>query len=104
MATRAALLPLAVALLWGGAASSHAAEAEQHACLTKEQRRGVVAGGHVVTLAKAAQAARKGRGGEIIRASLCRRGKGFVYLLTLLPRDGKVIRATVDAVTGKLVD
>lgn len=71
-------------------------------CLTKEQRRAVAAAGKVVPLAKAIRAAR-GHRGDVVRARLCHGPNGFVYLLTLLARDGRVTRASVDAGTGRLV-
>lgn len=73
------------------------------ACLTREQRRVAVAAKQVVPLSAALRAAH-GRRGELVNAQLCRGPAGLYYLLTLLPRDGKVARATVDAGSGKLAD
>jgi hypothetical protein len=70
-------------------------------CLTREQRRAAVVSKQVVPLSAALRAAH-GRRAELVNAQLCRGSSGLYYLLTLLPRDGKVTRATVDAVTGKL--
>jgi hypothetical protein len=39
----------------------------------------------------------------VVRARLCRRGTGLVYVLTLLAPSGKVTRATVDAANGELI-
>ena len=41
--------------------------------------------------------------GTLVRARLCRGNDGLVYVLTVLARDGKVARLTVDAVKGTLV-
>jgi uncharacterized membrane protein YkoI len=41
--------------------------------------------------------------GTLVRARLCRRSEGLVYVLTVLGHDGKVARAVVDAVKGTLV-
>ena len=41
--------------------------------------------------------------GTLVRARLCRRSEGLVYVLTVLARDGKVAQLTVDAVKGTLV-
>ena len=54
-------------------------------------------------LGKAIRAA-KARRSEVVDARLCKGPKGLVYLLTLLPQDGKVTRATVDAASGTLVE
>jgi uncharacterized membrane protein YkoI len=44
----------------------------------------------------------RGRG-ELVRARLCQDKERLVYHLTVLPRDGKVRRAIVDASNGTLV-
>ena len=69
---------------------------EAMSCLNKEQRQAVIANGQVIPL-ETAMAALSGRRGEVVRARLCQTPKGHVYLLTLLARDGKVTRVTVDA-------
>jgi uncharacterized membrane protein YkoI len=40
---------------------------------------------------------------EILRASLCRETDQLVYRIMLLTRDGRVVRVTVDAPSGKVV-
>ena len=70
-----------------------------NACLTKEQERAATDGGQAVKLAAAIHAVR-GRRGDLIGARLCHGAKGLEYVLTLLARDGKVTRATVDAGSG----
>ena len=83
------------------------------ACLTPAQRRELVASRKVVPLSTAIRAVRgvaearavQGRArNDIVSARLCRGPNGLVYRLTVLARDGKVARMTVDATTGKLVD
>lgn len=90
---------LVLAALAFGPGSALAAEAS--ACLSKEQRRAVQASGKVVPLAKAKRAVPAHKG-EVVRASLCQRHNGLVYVLTLLARDGKVTHVTVDAGSGRL--
>jgi uncharacterized membrane protein YkoI len=77
--------------------------ADQAECLTLDQRRAALSSGQVVTLSKAMRAA-KARKTEVVNARLCRGPNGLVYLLTVVARDGKVSRKTVDAQTGKLVE
>ncbi len=72
-------------------------------CLTQAQRRSVSSAGKVISLGKAIRAA-KARRSEVVDAKLCKGPKGLVYMLTLLPQDGKVTRATVDAANGTLID
>jgi uncharacterized membrane protein YkoI len=76
--------------------------AEAGRCLSPDERRAKIASHTVIPLAKAIRAI-KVRRAEVIRASLCERGGRLVYLLTVLPRDGKVVRATVDAATGAVI-
>lgn len=71
------------------------------ACLTKEQRQAAQASGKVVPLASAKHAVPAHKG-EVVRAKLCQRQNGLVYLLTLLARDGKVTHVAVDAGSGRL--
>jgi uncharacterized membrane protein YkoI len=39
----------------------------------------------------------------VVNARLCKGPKGLVYLLTVVARDGKVLRVAIDAQTGKPV-
>ena len=74
-----------------------------HACLDQKERRAEVESGHVVRLATALRAVRSKMPGTLVRARLCHGNDGLVYVLTVLARDGKVARLTVDAVKGGLV-
>lgn len=81
------------------------APAHRGTCLTKAEQRAAVATHRAVPLAQAVEKLRSnGHHAEIVRARLCHRGDGLVYMLTLLARSGKVIRATVDAVNGELMN
>jgi hypothetical protein len=72
-------------------------------CLSRQERHAAMASEKTVKLAAVIQAM-KGRGSrEVIRVRLCRGPKGLFYVLTLLGRDGKVTRATVDATNGMVV-
>jgi uncharacterized membrane protein YkoI len=72
-----------------------------HACLDQKERR--VEAGKFVPLAAAMHTARARMPGTVVRARLCHGPDGLVYVLTVLARDGKVARITVDAVKGTLV-
>jgi len=74
-----------------------------HACLDQKERRAVEESGKVIHLAAAMRAARKRVPGTLVQARLCRGNDGLIYVLTVLARDGKVARLTVDAVKGTLV-
>lgn len=83
-----------------------AAEAPPHrgTCLTKAEQRAAVAAHRAVPLAQAIKSLRAhGHRAEVVRARLCRRGDGLVYVLTLLAKSGKVTRTTIDAANGELI-
>ena len=95
---------IAVALLGPGMAAISLDEASAaRACLKRDQRRALIASGHVVKLAVAIRHMHRHYRGDVIRASLCRTRHGYVYLLTVLMRSGKVIRCRLDARTGRLI-
>jgi hypothetical protein len=72
-----------------------------YACLDQRERRAEA--GKFVPLVAAMRVARARMPGTVVRARLCRGPDGLVYVLTVLARDGKVARITVDAVKGTLV-
>jgi len=99
------------AVLAAALAVSPAAAQERLACLTKAEQRAAIAGGQALPLAKvihsvrSVQTAKRSRGGrEVIKANLCRGENGLVYVLTVLARDGKVTRTSVEATSGKVVE
>ena len=78
-----------------------AAHETVHACLDQRERRAQA--GKVIPLSAAMRTARARMPGTVVRARLCRGSEGLVYVLTVLARDGKVARLTVDALKGTLV-
>ena len=100
--------------------------AEQHACLTPQERNAAIAARKAVPLARAIKVVKAKIGGEVVSARLCRHSpaaasagapaasapstgaapsggaapKGLVYVLTVLARNGKVTQARVDASDG----
>jgi len=97
------LIPVLLATL--PAAPAMAAELPQHACLTKAEQRVAVAEHRAIALAEAVKILHAhGHRAELVRARLCRQGEGLAYVLTLLPRSGKVTRLTVDAANGEVIN
>jgi hypothetical protein len=85
----------------GFAAPSDAAERPRSACLDKAEQRAAVASHRAIPLALAIRSVHlRGLRAEVVRADLCQRGGRLVYVLTLLPRSGKVTRAVIDAGSG----
>ena len=81
------------------------AAAADPACLSQDQRRAAVASHRAIPLARAVRdVRRRTAGAEVVGARLCYHGSDLVYVLTVLARDGKVIRASVNAASGVMVD
>jgi hypothetical protein len=72
-------------------------------CLSPWERRALVESGTVLRLAAAIYNVRTKVPGILVRARLCRRPEGLVYVLIVLAHDGKVTHVVVDAVKGTLV-
>jgi len=74
----------------------------QGSCLTRAEQRAAVAANQAISLGQAIKFLREQRKySEVVRAHLCQRDGKLVYVLTLLGRSGKVVNATIDAVTGE---
>ena len=72
-------------------------------CLTRDQQRTAIAERRAVPLATVRTSVRARVPGEMVRARLCQEPERLIYLLTVLPRDGKVRRVIVDAKSGAVV-
>ena len=95
-----AVLGLAVAVcIWVMLVPSRA-EDVRGACLSPDQRREAVSSHKAIPLSRVVRAVKARGPGEVVRAQLCEQGKGLVYVLTVLGRDGKVMRASVDGASG----
>ena len=96
------LIVLACCAMPAAVPASFAADRAPRACLSKAEQREAIASHQAIPLADAIRAMRsRGHHGEVVRASLCRRGESLVYELTVLARSGKVIRAKIDAADGR---
>lgn len=97
-----ALIVLACGAMSTAATVAYAADRTPRTCLNKAEQREAIATHRAVPLAAAIRAMRaRGHHGEVVRASLCRRGDMLVYELTVLARNGKVFRAKIDAADGR---
>lgn len=72
-------------------------------CLSAREARGAISQKKAIPLAQAVRAARDAWDGEVIDYRLCTYDGRLAYDLTLLNDDGKVARARVEALDGKLV-
>ena len=85
-----------------GVVPSRALAAESIHCLSGDEQRAASAGGKTVPLATVIHTLHRAPK-DVIKAQLCQEPDRLVYKLTLLGRDGKVRRATVDAINGSVV-
>ena len=95
----------AAALLFVLALQGQAAAEDRPSCLTRAEQRAAIAAGEAIPLAVARRMLRQRLGGELVlvRARLCHDSGKLIYLLTVLTRDGKVQRVTVDATNGTVI-
>ena len=94
----------ALVLVMLGPLSFEPAEAEGRLrCLTRDQQRVAISERRALPLATVRRTVRARVPGELVRAQLCQDSQRLIYLLTVLPRDGKVRRVIVDAKSGAVV-
>src|ERR1700729_1795196 len=91
-----------------GCPASKAAEAELHvvaakpACLNAAETREAVKSRHLLEPFAALKFAGAQRKAEALSARLCRTGDDFIYEITLLHRDGRLVHVDMEAGTGKI--
>jgi len=83
--------------------TSPAVAQERPRCLTRAEQRAAIVAGEAIPLADVRRMLRQRVGGELVRARLCHESGRLIYLLTVLSRDGRVRRVTVDATNGTVV-
>lgn len=72
-------------------------------CLSFSEGRRVLQSSNAISLGSAVQVARNSTPGEIVDYKICQAPSGYSYVLTILGGNGKVSRAWVDALSGKLL-
>jgi uncharacterized membrane protein YkoI len=75
----------------------------QDRCLTRAEQRAAIAAGQAIPLAAVRRILRQHMAGELVRARLCQESGHLIYMLTVLSRDGRVRRVTVDATNGTVI-
>jgi hypothetical protein len=88
--------------------AASAAEAELHAaaakpvCLNAAETREMVKSRRLLEPFAALKFAGAQRKAEALSARLCRTGEDFIYEITLLHRDGRLVHVEMEAATGKI--
>ena len=101
MIGRLALIFAVLSALVGGGGAAYAQRRE---CLDPTQTLEAISRNRLVRPGDALSTAAFVSKAEALSAKLCKWDSGFKYEITLLRRDGKVIRAYVDAASGLPVD
>jgi uncharacterized membrane protein YkoI len=92
-----------------GGAFAQAAEVEQHAagakrvCLNATETREEVKSRRLLEPFTALRYAATQRKAEALSARLCHIGDEFIYEITLLHRDGRLVHVEMEAATGKVI-
>ena len=73
-------------------------------CFTASQARLTIAEHRLITSSSAMDFATAKVQADALAGRLCRWDERYFYEITLLRRDGRVIHAAVDAVTGRVVE
>jgi uncharacterized membrane protein YkoI len=108
IASRAAVLSLAVMSFALTCAEARAAEAETHAavkpvCLNAAETREEVKAHKLLEPFAALKFAASQRKAEALSAKLCHNDDEFFYEITLLHRDGRLVHVQMEAESGKLI-
>ncbi len=72
-------------------------------CLSPREMRDAVAANRLVAPALAVGTARRAvPGADLLRVTLCGEGGAFIYVISVLRKDGRVVHVVIDGPTGKL--
>jgi uncharacterized membrane protein YkoI len=96
------LMPLAFAALAAQPVPILLADSSANGCLSQDEVHGAVNAGEAIAPAMASRHAREAAPGDLVRMRLCREDGILRYLITVLKRDGRVARVTVEANSGKV--
>jgi len=73
-------------------------------CFSADDSRSAVAKHELVPLQDILRVVRSGSAPELISARLCETSANMVYMIAMLGKDGRVMRMTVDARTGIVIN
>jgi uncharacterized membrane protein YkoI len=98
-----ALLRTVVLCVLSVAILTPATAEERRQCVSRAEQRAAIKDGKAISLAAVRRMVAERVRGELVRARLCHDSERLIYLLTVLARDGKVRRVTVDASNGAVI-
>ena len=72
-------------------------------CMSPREMRDAVAAHRLIAPALAVGAARRAvPGADLLRVTLCGEGGAFIYVISVLRKDGRVVHVVIDGPTGKV--
>ncbi len=96
------LTPLAALLLLSPAA---VAQGEFSDCIPAREMVNVVTSNQFIAPPEAVVTARRSAGNaDVVRASLCRRENGYIYVIVALKKDGRAMQVLVSPESGKIIE
>lgn len=98
------LFLLCCGILVGFAGAAHAQAERKRVCLSAAETREAVAGHRLIDPSNALKSARAAARAELLASRLCRWNDEFVYEITLLKRNGKVVHVFMNAADGKAMN
>jgi len=103
-----AIVSRAAVVCLAATGAARAAEAELHpgakqVCLNAADTREQVKAHKLLEPYAALKSAAHERKAEALSAKLCMSGDDFIYVITLLHRDGRLMHVQMEAATGKLI-
>lgn len=101
---RAPLFPVLAVLVLAVAGARAEADSPARSCVSAKEVRDLVDKAEVVPAARAIQQAKAFRPGEAVKVRLCKQGADWLYLVTMLAKDGKIRILEVDARSGTLIE
>lgn len=96
------MMPFAIAAFAAQAVPVLLADSTANGCLSQEEVHEAVNAQEAIAPAMASRHARDAAPGDLVRVRLCREDGILRYLITVLKRDGRVARVTVEANSGKV--
>jgi uncharacterized membrane protein YkoI len=91
-------------LVFAASLAASAPATAQAACFTADETRDIVQKHGLIRLNEVVRSARGSNPADLISARLCDTAGNLVYMIAMLGRDGKVMRLTVDARSGDVIN
>lgn len=77
------------------------AQAAYATCLSGGEQRAAIASGQAQPFANIARSIQGQVAGKIVQARLCRAGRSYVYRVSILQNNGRVVQLNINAQTGR---